>query len=68
MPEQTAMLLTEQEWQDLATLVRHATKCCYGPCCDDMPWSEPFTRYRTLANRIWTATHGADIGRGSDDA
>ena len=55
----TAMLLTEQEWQDLAAMVSHAKRCCYGSLglCECIEHhDEPAQRMRTLADRILEAT------------
>lgn len=50
----TAMLLTEQEWKDLSTIVRHTMLCCHGPACDHQPGEEA-QRIRLLAGRIIAA-------------
>lgn len=64
--DQTAMLLTEQEWQDLAAMVSHAKRCCYGGlglCDHHQHHDEPAQRMRALADRILEAT-----GNGRPDA
>lgn len=51
---QSAILLTEQEWEDLAVMARHTMLCCNGPACDHQPGDQA-QRIRLLAGRIITA-------------
>ena len=48
---QSAMLLTDQEWEDLATMAEHSMMCCFGPACDHKAGDES-QRIRLLAGKI----------------
>jgi hypothetical protein len=52
---ETAMVLTEQEWQDLSAMVKHALVCCTGPCCEHRKNLPEAERMRMLARRIVVA-------------
>jgi hypothetical protein len=48
---QTAMLLTETEWLDLALMVEHYKNCCQGSACHHQA-NPTSARLRQLADRI----------------
>lgn len=57
---ESAMVLTDQEWADLAAMMQHVRRCCLSGACEhhDSPQA---LRLRSLADRVIAAVAGAEL-------